>query len=397
MVGELAIYDGDTIDEMKGRNKVQVSLGYTCDLDETPGHHAVYGDYDARQINIRGNHCAIVDTARAGQTARVRLDAAELVPDIGTDLALCKSCAKLRNMADAKRTDYEEAPAQGGSPKEGTPDPQDLASRNAAGETDAQPGKKKKRKAVDPSQGAENEKKDSDDDDDDDDPGAYGSDPDDDDPDDDADDGDDEDQDDSDDDIKKKKRKDDSMTAEEKKALKDRDAAIVRADAAEKALAKAEGELASAKKDLEAAKTTAEKARTDAADKFDAAVDAKVALLTEAKGTGATVDAKMSPIEIKRAVVKHVDSIEVPAEKPEPYVDALYEGAVRRAKTDAEDTKKGETALAKAREAAGGEMAPVPTPKNDAADLLDEAAATSKERARNASAWTKSWAPKESK
>lgn len=80
--GDLAIYDSATINAIR-RGKKQISLGYTCDLDETPGEHPVYGKYDAKQVNIRGNHCAIVSTARAGSTARVRLDAAQLIIDKG--------------------------------------------------------------------------------------------------------------------------------------------------------------------------------------------------------------------------------------------------------------------------------------------------------------------------
>lgn len=80
----LTIYDHDTAQAMQN-GKRQVSLGYVCDLDETGGVDPKYGHYDARQINIRGNHCAIVDAARAGGTARVRLDAAERLPDQAAD------------------------------------------------------------------------------------------------------------------------------------------------------------------------------------------------------------------------------------------------------------------------------------------------------------------------
>lgn len=69
------VTDKRTIQKMES-GKVEVSCGYTCDLDETPGVHPVYGKYDARQVNIRGNHVAIVDSARAGRTARVRMDGA---------------------------------------------------------------------------------------------------------------------------------------------------------------------------------------------------------------------------------------------------------------------------------------------------------------------------------
>lgn len=73
----IMVADADTIQQMES-GKVEVSCGYTCDLDETPGVHPVYGKYDAKQLNIRGNHLAIVDSARAGRSARVRMDGAAI-------------------------------------------------------------------------------------------------------------------------------------------------------------------------------------------------------------------------------------------------------------------------------------------------------------------------------
>lgn len=52
---------------------VQLSLGYTLDVEEIPG--VFEGErFDARQRNIRYNHLAIVDAARAGPEARILLD-----------------------------------------------------------------------------------------------------------------------------------------------------------------------------------------------------------------------------------------------------------------------------------------------------------------------------------
>ena len=79
----LSIYDSETIEEMKA-GKVQLSCGYTADVIESPGVTPEGLEYDAVQRNIRGNHVALVRVARAGSTARVRLDelrmdAAEMV------------------------------------------------------------------------------------------------------------------------------------------------------------------------------------------------------------------------------------------------------------------------------------------------------------------------------
>jgi hypothetical protein len=59
--------------------KTQVSNGYTCDtLEKPPASTRCTAPYDAIQKNIRGNHVAIVDRARAGVTAQARMDADQL-------------------------------------------------------------------------------------------------------------------------------------------------------------------------------------------------------------------------------------------------------------------------------------------------------------------------------
>lgn len=75
MVATIAVHDAATIDDME-RGKNQVSNGYDCDLDETPGVSPDGERYDAAQLNIIGNHLALVPNARAGAAAAVRMDAA---------------------------------------------------------------------------------------------------------------------------------------------------------------------------------------------------------------------------------------------------------------------------------------------------------------------------------
>ena len=68
----ILVTDADAIAHME-RGRVQLSCGYLCDLDMTPGE--VDGQhYDAVQTDVRGNHVALVDIARAGDGARVRMD-----------------------------------------------------------------------------------------------------------------------------------------------------------------------------------------------------------------------------------------------------------------------------------------------------------------------------------
>jgi uncharacterized protein len=58
--------------------KQELSCGYTCDLDPTPGEFQGQR-YDCVQRNIRGNHVAVVDRGRAGPEVRLRLDSADAV------------------------------------------------------------------------------------------------------------------------------------------------------------------------------------------------------------------------------------------------------------------------------------------------------------------------------
>lgn len=70
----LQVTDAAVIARMEA-GKTALSCGYQVDLEEKPG---VWNGqrYDAVQRNIRGNHVALVDAARAGPTARVRMDGA---------------------------------------------------------------------------------------------------------------------------------------------------------------------------------------------------------------------------------------------------------------------------------------------------------------------------------
>lgn len=92
MVGALIIDDAALIAKMKA-GKREVSNGYECDLDPTPGVSPDGEKYDMVQRNIRGNHIAIVDAGRAG-TARVRMDAAVMIDSIGTDIGSVAELSK---------------------------------------------------------------------------------------------------------------------------------------------------------------------------------------------------------------------------------------------------------------------------------------------------------------
>lgn len=72
--GPMIVNDGKLIRKMKSGDQVQVSCGYTCDLEDRQGVTDDGEHYDCIQRNIRGNHVAIVPVARAGEEAHVRMD-----------------------------------------------------------------------------------------------------------------------------------------------------------------------------------------------------------------------------------------------------------------------------------------------------------------------------------
>lgn len=66
----LILKDADAIQQAEG-GKRELSAGYTCDLDWTPGLTPDGLTFDAQQRNIRANHVAIVDRGRAGPECRI--------------------------------------------------------------------------------------------------------------------------------------------------------------------------------------------------------------------------------------------------------------------------------------------------------------------------------------
>jgi hypothetical protein len=67
---ELNVTDEEAIKNIES-GKVELSNGYTADIDWTPGISPEGEQYDAIQRNIKGNHIAIVSRGRAGPSCRV--------------------------------------------------------------------------------------------------------------------------------------------------------------------------------------------------------------------------------------------------------------------------------------------------------------------------------------
>ena len=73
LAGVEKIYDAELAQKISNGEQVQVSIGFTADIDWTPGEFN--GEkYDCIQKNIRINHVAHVDEGRAGESCRVLLD-----------------------------------------------------------------------------------------------------------------------------------------------------------------------------------------------------------------------------------------------------------------------------------------------------------------------------------
>ncbi len=184
-----------------------------------------------------------------------------------------------------------------------------------------------------------------------------------------------------------------SLAAETARASKlDADLATATAAAAQTAvehkvaLDNATADLNKVQTDLDAAKAEVVSTKTalDAAntrvdgDDFRARVDARVALLAEATKILNADCSKMSDREIKVAVIKHVDTIEVEDSAVDAYVSGMYAGSVRRHDKAAASVAETREALTEMRSDAAA-LTPSDPVKTEA-ELVRAAAARRNER-----------------
>ncbi len=78
VASSMLITDAALVGKVERGDSRQVSAGYTCDLEWTPGVTPKGERYDAIQRSIKYNHAAVLPRGRAGADVRVRMDAAEL-------------------------------------------------------------------------------------------------------------------------------------------------------------------------------------------------------------------------------------------------------------------------------------------------------------------------------
>lgn len=81
----LHVTDGEAIKNIES-GKVELSNGYTADIEWTEGVTPEGEQYDAIQRNIKGNHIAIVERGRAGPACRV----ADNLPTTGDKVTMAK-------------------------------------------------------------------------------------------------------------------------------------------------------------------------------------------------------------------------------------------------------------------------------------------------------------------
>lgn len=70
LFGNIKVFS-DSHNRVIQSGKVDLSAGYRCKYDMTPGLHPEFGAYDAVQRNIRGNHLASVKEGRMGPSVAV--------------------------------------------------------------------------------------------------------------------------------------------------------------------------------------------------------------------------------------------------------------------------------------------------------------------------------------
>jgi len=102
---ELTVWDSRTIFDVTKSGKNQISQGYFCDVELSPGIHPEFGPYDAIQRNIRHNHSAIVQFGRAGDTVKIKMDSKDNELEFAVSY---KSDAKEKPMDESAEEEEEE-------------------------------------------------------------------------------------------------------------------------------------------------------------------------------------------------------------------------------------------------------------------------------------------------
>lgn len=108
ILANLVITDSEGVSWVQNQGRKELSLGYTVDLYPESGTYKGQ-PYDFRQKNIRYNHLAIVNAARAGSDARIALDSLDTVEILTEDFQMVKRKIKIDNdevMVEPQTAEY---------------------------------------------------------------------------------------------------------------------------------------------------------------------------------------------------------------------------------------------------------------------------------------------------
>lgn len=94
---QVTFFDSTAIQQIKDGDRRELSLGYTCELDEAPGDWNGV-PYDFIQRNITYNHLSLVDRARGGAKCKVILDGEKEQHDICDGLSISETLEESEEM-----------------------------------------------------------------------------------------------------------------------------------------------------------------------------------------------------------------------------------------------------------------------------------------------------------
>lgn len=95
--GVISVFDSEAIADIKGGKRQEISIGYQCSIDPTPGEWKGQR-YDAIQRNLKINHVALTQKGRAGADVRVLLDSEDVAYQVDSPVSDTQTSTKKRTM-----------------------------------------------------------------------------------------------------------------------------------------------------------------------------------------------------------------------------------------------------------------------------------------------------------
>lgn len=95
--GVISVFDSDAIADIRDGKRQEISIGYQCSIDPTPGEWRGQR-YDAIQRNLRINHIALTQKGRAGADVRVLLDSDDVAYQVDSKTPLSIPSTPTRTM-----------------------------------------------------------------------------------------------------------------------------------------------------------------------------------------------------------------------------------------------------------------------------------------------------------